>query len=73
MPRRKGLGLRGTGEAYGHTISVSISDAMADDLRAFAMETNAASMNAAIRELLRSGLERYSDAKAKYFKPEGSE
>jgi len=59
-------------ETYGNTISISISDAMAEELKAFAMETNAASMNAAIRELLRSGLERYSDAKAKYL-PEGSE
>jgi len=46
---------------------------MAEDLKAFAMETNAASMNAAIRELLRSGLERYWQSEAKYFKPEGSE
>jgi hypothetical protein len=54
-------------------LSVNVSDQMAIDLQSYAMETNAASMAAAIRQLLVSGLERYRQAEAKYFRPETGE
>lgn len=71
--KRTGLGIQTRTGAYGRMLSVNVSDQMAIDLQSYAMETNATSMAAAIRQLLVSGLERYRQAEAKYFRPETGE
>jgi hypothetical protein len=71
--RRTGLGIQTRTGAYGHMLSVNVSEGMANELKAYADETNASSMAAAVRQLLVSGLERYRQAEAKYFRPETGE
>ena len=54
--KRTGLGIQTRTGAYGHMLSVNVSEGMANDLKEYADITNAPSMNAAVRQLIELGL-----------------